>query len=55
MKSLVGEAFEHSRFMKALSKGQDTVIKYTLFSAVSFGVMNLIFLSIYSLGFFYGK
>lgn len=41
--------------MEALSKGQGTVIKYTLFSAISFGVMNLIFLSIYSLGFFYGK
>lgn len=55
MKSLVGEAFEHGKFLTALNTDQSTVMKYNIFSSASFGIINLIFLSIYSLGFWYGK
>lgn len=55
MKSLVGEIFEHNRFIKALSKDQSSVTKYSFISAMSFGIMNLIFLCLYSFGFWYGK
>lgn len=52
---MVSEKFESNRFIQALSKSQSKVIKYTFMSSGSFGAMNLIFLGLYSFGFWYGK
>jgi hypothetical protein len=51
----VGEKFEERKFLVALSKSSKKVVKYLFFSACSFGAIMVLFLGIYSFGFFYGK
>jgi ATP-binding cassette subfamily B (MDR/TAP) protein 1 len=52
---LVGEEFEESKFMRALSESQRKVVRVILFSSASFGGLMLVMLGLYSLGFYYGK
>ena len=52
---MVAESFENNKFVAALSASQKKVTKFVLLSSICFGVMNLLFLGLYSFGFFYGK
>lgn len=55
IKSLVGEIFEESLFVKALDKGQVKNRKTILAGAVSLGFVMLIFLGLYAAGFWISK
>lgn len=55
VKSLVGEDFEIERYTSRLQKTLTDSKKYTMFMAMSIGIMIMIFLSCYGLGFWYGK
>lgn len=44
-----------SRFIEKLSIGKQKAVKYVLFSSLSLAGVTLIFLGIYSLGFWFGK
>lgn len=55
VKALVGEGFEVDKYVKELDKTKKDAWKYTTFVAAALGFMILVFLSCYSLGFWYGK
>lgn len=47
--------FEFNKFKSALDVGKKTAIKYNLYSSLSLAAVTVIFLGVYSLGFWYGK
>lgn len=55
VKSLVGEDYEINKYTNLLQKTLTDSRKYTFFMAISIGIMIMIFLGCYSLGFWYGK
>lgn len=55
IKSLVGEAFEEMLFLKSLDKGREKTKKLMFVGAVALGFVMLIFLGVYSLGFWFSK
>lgn len=55
VKSLVGEDYEIAKYTDKLQNTLKDSRKYTLFMAVSIGIMIMVFLGSYGLGFWYGK
>lgn len=55
IKSLVGQAFEESHFIQSLDKGRGKTGRLMVAGALSLSFVMLIFLGVYSLGFWYGK
>lgn len=55
VKSLVGEDYEIAKYTQRLQRTLKDSRKYTMFMAMSIGIMIMIFLGCYGLGFWYGK
>jgi ABC-type multidrug transport system fused ATPase/permease subunit len=55
IKSLVGEAYEERLFLQSLDKGSQKTKSLMFFGAISLSFVMLIFLGVYSLGFWFAK
>lgn len=52
---MVGEAFEELTFLKSLDSGREKTKKLIFVGAISLALVMLIFLGVYSLGFWFAK